>query len=103
MLSQMGYQKGQGLGRNQTGRSEPVDILIKDKRTGLGMDEEQKRKREEAEKMQVLQGVHLSPFESRFPRYIIQNYKTYSNISRLLFFYSGQFVSRVQYLVFLPF
>ena len=58
MLSQMGYQKGQGLGKNQTGRSEPLDLLVKDKRTGLGMDEEHKRKREQAEKMQVLRGLH---------------------------------------------
>lgn len=57
MLSQMGYQKGQGLGKDQSGRAEPIDLMIKDKRTGLGLDEERKRKREEAEKMQVLRGV----------------------------------------------
>lgn len=48
MLSQMGYQKGAGLGKHQNGRSEPVDLLIKDKRTGLGLEEERKRRREEA-------------------------------------------------------
>lgn len=59
MLSQMGYQKGQGLGKDQSGRAEPIDLLIKDKRTGLGMDEERKRKREEAEKMEALRGLHI--------------------------------------------
>lgn len=56
MLSQMGYQKGSGLGKHGTGRAEPIDVLVKDKRTGLGMDEERKRKREEAEKLQIFRG-----------------------------------------------
>lgn len=57
MLTQMGYKKGQGLGKNRDGREEPIDLMIKDKKTGLGMDEERKRKREEAEKAQALRGT----------------------------------------------
>lgn len=57
MLAQMGYQKGAGLGKNSNGRAEPVDLLVKDKRTGLGMDEERKRRREESEKWQALRGT----------------------------------------------
>ncbi len=65
MLSQMGYQKGKGLGKNQNGLAEPIGLLVKDKRTGLGLDEERRRKREEAEKLQTLRGMPCCFFGSR--------------------------------------
>lgn len=56
MLAQMGYQKGKGLGKNQQGSAEPIDLAIRDKRAGLGIEEERKRKREAAERAQAERG-----------------------------------------------
>ena len=57
MLAKMGYEKGRGLGRNQAGRVEPLELLVKEKRTGLGIDEDRKRKQEEAIQNQTVRGA----------------------------------------------
>lgn len=56
MLTKMGYRKGEGLGKSKTGRAEPIELLLRGTRTGLGVDEERKRKREESSRNQALRG-----------------------------------------------
>ncbi|TRY69832.1 hypothetical protein DNTS_012931 [Danionella cerebrum] len=47
LLEKMGYKPGQGLGREGSGRVEPVPLNIKTDRGGIGMEELKKRKAEE--------------------------------------------------------
>lgn len=54
MMSKMGFTPGKALGRgdNETARTEPVGISIKEDRGGIGMENEKKRRfREEAERV----------------------------------------------------
>ncbi|XP_077968141.1 G patch domain-containing protein 11-like isoform X2 [Styela clava] len=54
MLQKMGYKPGEGLGKNKTGRVEPVPIAVKANKTGLGKDSHEKRKREAQEKFRTI-------------------------------------------------
>jgi len=47
MLQKMGYKVGMGIGKQGTGRTEPIDVNVKGDRGGLGRDTEVKRKLEE--------------------------------------------------------
>ncbi|MCJ8730851.1 hypothetical protein PDJAM_G00189180 [Pangasius djambal] len=47
LLQKMGYTAGQGLGKEGTGRVEPLPLNIKTDRGGIGMEELKKRKAEE--------------------------------------------------------
>ncbi|KAL6486792.1 hypothetical protein MHYP_G00034180 [Metynnis hypsauchen] len=47
LLQKMGYQAGQGLGREGSGQVEPIPLNIKTDRGGIGMEEFKKRKAEE--------------------------------------------------------
>ncbi|XP_078000706.1 G patch domain-containing protein 11-like [Glandiceps talaboti] len=46
LLQKMGYKKGMGLGKAESGRSEPVPVEIKTGRGGLGRDTALKRQQE---------------------------------------------------------
>ena len=54
----MGYQPGQGLGKGASGAAVPIQVEIKSKRTGLGVDEAQKERQGRQAEMQLLRGVH---------------------------------------------
>ena len=56
MLAKMGYQKGAGLGKNKSGNVQPIDLVLKDKRTGLGVDEDRKRRQDEVHEEQLQRG-----------------------------------------------
>ena len=56
MLAAMGYQPGQGIGKGQTGRIAPVPVEIKGGRQGLGVEENRKRKKVQAEEQQKQRG-----------------------------------------------
>lgn len=49
LMAKMGYQAGQGLGSDATGRPVPIDVDLKASKAGLGIDEEKKRRRTAAE------------------------------------------------------
>ena len=57
MLSKMGYQAGQGIGRSQIGRAAPIAVEVKGGRQGLGVDENRKRKKQFAEQQQKERGM----------------------------------------------
>lgn len=59
MLQQMGYQAGQGLGRSVLGSAEPLDLNLKAGRTGLGVDEDRKRRQLESQLGQKSRGGPL--------------------------------------------
>eukprot|EP00884_Botryococcus_braunii_P008384 jgi/Botrbrau1/17547/Bobra.0766s0003.1 len=46
LLAKMGYKPGQALGKSQPGRVIPLDLNLKTGRSGLGVDEEKKRRKE---------------------------------------------------------
>lgn len=43
MLKKMGYKEGEGLGKSNTGRVEPIPIEVKTNRSGLGREEAKKK------------------------------------------------------------
>ncbi|KAI4300710.1 hypothetical protein L6164_034055 [Bauhinia variegata] len=45
LLKQMGYNPGSALGKEGSGRAEPVGIVIRRTRAGIGLDDPQKEKR----------------------------------------------------------
>ncbi|XP_031560976.1 G patch domain-containing protein 11-like isoform X2 [Actinia tenebrosa] len=51
LLQKMGYKKGTGLGKEGTGRAEPIPISLKSDRGGLGRDVHVKRQQEIREKL----------------------------------------------------
>ena len=53
----MGYQEGQGVGATGAGRAEPLDVIQKPGRTGLGVDEGRKRRKAEAAAGQQARGM----------------------------------------------
>lgn len=53
LLQKMGYKPGTSLGKDGTGRTEPIAVAIKTGRGGLGKDEELKRKREMRTQMAI--------------------------------------------------
>ncbi|KAF2766926.1 putative G-patch domain protein, partial [Teratosphaeria nubilosa] len=55
MMAKMGF-KGGALGKSEDARTQPIELLMKDDRGGIGMDSEKKRKiREAAEEFEVQQ------------------------------------------------
>ena len=59
MLTAMGYQPGQGIGKGQTGIAAPVPVEVKGGRQGLGVDENKKRKKQQAEELRRDRGMSL--------------------------------------------
>lgn len=57
LLSKMGYQPGQGLGKTASGAAVPIAVEIKSKRTGLGVDEANKERQARQAEMQLLRGI----------------------------------------------
>lgn len=49
LLKAMGYKEGEGLGRSAKGSTQPVELSLKAGRAGLGVDEERRRKKRDAE------------------------------------------------------
>ena len=60
LLQQMGYREGKGVGASESGRSDPLDVIIKPGRTGLGIDEGRKRHKAEVAKGQQARGKPLA-------------------------------------------
>ena len=56
MLAAMGYQPGQGIGKGQTGQAAPVPVEMKGGRQGLGIEENRKRKKLQAEEQRKQNG-----------------------------------------------
>ena len=59
LLAKMGYTEGEGIGRSVKGRAAPIDVSLKAGRTGLGIDEERKRKKEDAKLQHTHRGAGL--------------------------------------------
>ncbi|KAI9698235.1 MAG: hypothetical protein M1836_004237 [Candelina mexicana] len=50
MMARLGFKPGSALGKNEDARTEPLGVVLKEDRGGVGLDSERKRKfREEAE------------------------------------------------------
>lgn len=49
MLEKMGFKQGEGLGKDGNGIKEPVQIKMKSNKQGIGSEETEKRKKEEAD------------------------------------------------------
>jgi len=56
LLSKMGFQPGQGLGRAQQGRAEPVPLVLKSGRGGVGAEEARRRREREAAQRAAARG-----------------------------------------------
>ena len=63
----MGYKAGEGIGREGKGRAAPITVDLKAGRTGLGVDEDRKRKQESYKQLQELKSECTCPdfFSSR--------------------------------------
>ena len=48
IMAKMGFKAGDALGQSEDARKQPVELLMKDDRGGIGMDSEKKRKVREA-------------------------------------------------------
>ena len=48
MMAKMGFVRGGALGQTENARTQPIELLMKDDRGGIGMDSEKKRKVREA-------------------------------------------------------
>lgn len=46
LLEKMGYKSGQAIGKSSDGPVDPLAVIVKDSRAGLGIDEDRKRQRE---------------------------------------------------------
>lgn len=55
LLKKMGWSEGTAIGRDRSGRSEPLELNIKAGRAGLGVDEQRRRAREQ-QQLQVSKG-----------------------------------------------
>ncbi|KAH9840484.1 G-patch domain protein [Teratosphaeria destructans] len=68
MMTKMGF-KGGALGKSEDARTQPIELLMKDDRGGIGMDSEKKRKireaAEELEGQQKKQKVDFDAFRER--------------------------------------
>ncbi|CAD7704687.1 unnamed protein product [Ostreobium quekettii] len=53
LLAQMGYQHGQGLGTEGKGAVDPIDVIVRQGRQGLGAEDPRKRKQRMREKHRV--------------------------------------------------
>lgn len=54
LLAKMGYKAGEGIGKDRQGRAAPISLDLKAGRTGLGVDEEKKRKQQGYKQLQEL-------------------------------------------------
>ncbi|CAK0782678.1 hypothetical protein CVIRNUC_005873 [Coccomyxa viridis] len=54
LLAKMGYKAGEGIGKEGKGRAAPITVDLKASRTGLGVDEDRKRKQESYKQLQEL-------------------------------------------------
>lgn len=54
LLAKMGYKAGEGIGKDRQGRAAPLSLDLKAGRTGLGVDEEKKRKQQGYKQLQEL-------------------------------------------------
>ena len=50
----MGYKAGEGIGKEGKGRAAPINVDLKASRTGLGVDEDRKRKQGSHKQLQEL-------------------------------------------------
>ena len=57
LLAKMGYKAGEGIGKDGRGRAAPLSVDLKAGRTGLGVDEEKKRKQHSYKQLQELRSV----------------------------------------------
>lgn len=65
LLSKMGYKAGEGIGKDGRGRAAPISVDLKAGRTGLGVDEEKKRKQHSYKHLQELRSKrHWRPCAS---------------------------------------
>lgn len=53
LMAKMGYKSGEGLGKSSAGRKEPIPIVIKSSRSGLGKEAREKEKMERKLKVQM--------------------------------------------------
>ena len=44
MMAKMGFKQGQSLGKSEDARKEPIQVTVKDDRSGIGLESEKKRK-----------------------------------------------------------
>ncbi len=60
MLQKMGYQEGEGLGKDGNGIKEPIQVKLKYDKLGIGTEEAEKKKKEEAEEEDIVVPVKSS-------------------------------------------
>ena len=60
LLAKMGYKAGEGIGRDGRGRAAPISVDLKAGRTGLGVDEDKRRKHSSYKQLQELRSARLS-------------------------------------------
>ena len=56
LLSKMGFQPGQGLGRAKQGRVEPLPLHVKQTKTGVGVDEANRAAKRAAQQQEAARG-----------------------------------------------
>ncbi len=66
----MGYKAGEGIGRDGRGRAAPISVDLKAGRTGLGVDEDRKRKQHSYKQLQELRST-LCVYQTQSLRLII--------------------------------
>ena len=52
----MGHKAGEGIGKSVKGMAAPIEVSLKPGRTGLGVDEERKRKKDSIRAQQTERG-----------------------------------------------
>lgn len=52
----MGFKEGEGIGKRHSGMVEPIAVNLKQNKSGLGIDEEQRRKKQRKKEAQAHQG-----------------------------------------------
>lgn len=57
MLQKMGYQEGEGLGKDGNGIKEPIQVKLKYDKLGIGTEEAEKKKKEEEEYNRNLKAI----------------------------------------------
>ena len=64
LLAKMGYKAGEGIGKEGKGRAAPIIVDLKASRTGLGVDEDRKRKQESYKQLQELKSEPSKSIDS---------------------------------------
>lgn len=57
MLQKMGYQQGEGLGKDGNGIKEPIQVKLKYDKLGIGHEEAERKQKEESEYEQNLKAI----------------------------------------------